>query len=71
MESFLIRNLSTLAKLKECLKSFPEKVSPTSFLFFKAAKSKEIFGEACIKIKSLWTIKLHQCVGYTHDYSMI
>ena len=53
MESFLIRNLSTLAKLKECLKSFPEKVSPTSFLFFKAAKSKEIFGEACIKIKSL------------------
>ena len=34
--------------------SFPQKVSPTSFkMFFKAAKSKEIFWDACIKFKSL------------------
>ena len=54
MESFLIRNLSTLTNVKESLKGFPQKVSPTSFvMFFKAANRKEIFWDACIKFKSL------------------
>ena len=54
MESFLIRNLSTLTNVKEPLKGFPQNVSPTSFvMFFKAAKSREIFWDACIKFKSL------------------
>ena len=70
MESFLIRNLSTLRNVKESLRGFPQKVSPPSFLmFFKASKTKEIFW-ACIKFKSLSTFKLHQCVRYTHDYSI-
>ena len=31
MESFLIQNLLTLTNVKESLKGFPQKVSPTSF----------------------------------------
>ena len=41
-------------KCERVLESFPEKVSPTPFvMFLKAAKSKEIFLDACIKFKSL------------------
>ena len=55
---------------EESLRGFPQKVSPPSFvMFFKASKTKEIFW-ACIKFKSLSNFKLHQCVRYTHDYSI-
>ena len=53
MESFLIRNLPTLTNVKEPLKGFPQRVSPTSLVMsFKAANSMEIFWDACINLQT-------------------